>query len=140
MAWLLLLVTAGLAWLLHKKWKKWRKWYVVALVTALLACALASTNLGGWLASLLGGLLGLIGGLIGVSGSLIGAVLMLLFIPAIVYGFWHDRKADKWEVSLLILLPLLFVVASGPVAAHGGGLVTAVSHFGTSGLGYLVHS
>lgn len=138
MAWLLLIFTGGLAWLLHKKWKKWKKWYVVAVVTFLLACALASTVLGAWLAGLMRMLLSFVGGWIDVSGALIGAVLVVLGIPAVVYGFWHDRKADKWETSLLVLLPLLFIVAAGPVAAHGGDLTVAVSNFGRSGLGYLV--
>lgn len=139
MAWLMLIFTGLLMWLLHKKWKKWNKWYIVAATTLLLSCALASTNLGGWLASLLGDLLGFLGGLISISGALIGAILVIPMILAVIYGFVHDRKADKWEISLVILLPLMFVIASGPVAAHGGDLTVAVSHFGSDGLGYLVH-
>ncbi|GAA4672442.1 hypothetical protein [Amycolatopsis dongchuanensis] len=134
MAWLLLIFSTGLLVLLHKKWKKWKKWWVVGIVTALFASSLASTELGGWLAGLLRSLLNLLP----VSGALVAAVLVLLLVPAVVYGFVHDRKADKWEMTALILLPLLFIIASGPVAAHGGDLTDAITGFGSNGLGYLV--
>ena len=135
MAWVLLIFTTGLLVLLHKKWKKWKKWWLVGIVTALFACSFAATQLGGWAAGLLRALLNLIPG---GSGALIAAVLVLLGIPAVIYGFVHDKKADKWEMGVLIALPLLFIIASGPVAAHGGNLTDAVSRFGSSGLGYLV--
>lgn len=134
MAWLLLIFTTGLLVLLHKKWKKWKKWWVVMPATALFACAFAATPLGGWVAGMLRWLLNLLP----VSGALVAAVLILLGIPAATYGFVHDKKADKWEMSVLIALPLLFIIASGPVAAHGGNLTDAISHFGSQGLGYLV--
>lgn len=138
MAWLLCIFAGLVLLLLHKKWKKWKKWFVVAIVTALFACSLAATPLGGWIATLISGLLGLLGGWIGVTGALLAAIAVLVFIPAVIYGFVHDKKADKWEMGGLILLPLLFIIASGPVAAHGGNLTDAVSNFGAHGLSYLV--
>lgn len=140
MAWLLFIFSGLILLLLQKKWKKWRKWWVVAIVTALFAASLAATSLGGWLAGLLASLLGVIAGWIGVTGALLAAVAVLVFIPAVIYGFVHDHKADKWEMTGLILLPLLFIIASGPVAAHGGTLTDAVAGFGSNGLSYLVGS
>ncbi|MPY81397.1 MAG: hypothetical protein GEV04_24010 [Actinophytocola sp.] len=138
MAWLLCIFSGLILLLLQKKWKKWRRWWVVAIVTALFAASLAATSLGGWLAGLLATLLGMVAGWIGVNGALLAAVAVLVFLPAVIYGFVHDHKADTWEMAGLILLPLLFTVASGPVAAHGGTLTDALSNFGAHGLSYLV--
>jgi len=138
MAWLMTIFTGGVLLLLHKKWKKWKKWWVVLVVCTLFACSLAATSLGGWLAGLLASLLGLIGGWISTPGALLGTVLMILGSAAVIYGFVHDRKADKWEQGLLIVLPLLFIISAGPVAAGGGTLTDAVSGFGSQGLAYLV--
>ena len=138
MAWLLFLFSALVLWLLRKKWKKWRKWYIVAIVTGLFACSLASTGLGVWLAGMISSLLSGLAGLFGASGALLAAVLVLVLIPAVIYGFWHDKKADKWEMGCLIALPLLFIIASGPVAAHGGDFTDAITSFGSHGLSYLV--
>lgn len=136
--WLLALVSLGVLLLLHKKWKKWKKWWLVAIVTALFACSFAGTQLGGWTAGLLRALLSLPAGWIGATAALFAAIAVLILIPLVYYGFRHDKKADKWEMAGLILLPLLFIIASGPVAAHGGTLVQAVSQFGSQGLSYLV--
>ncbi|MFC0431037.1 hypothetical protein [Kutzneria buriramensis] len=138
MSWLVCLFAFGMLYLLKKKWKKWRKWWVVAIFAAIGACSFANTNLGAWVAGLLRGLLGIPAGWIGVSAALLAALAVLICIPLVVYGFWHDRKADKPELIGLIMLPLLVIIASGPVAANGAGLVDAVTHFGTSGLSYLV--
>ena len=138
MAWLLCIFSAALLYLLHKKWKAWKKWWVVGIVTALFACSFAATNLGGWAASLLGKLFALLANLIGTSGALLAAVAVLIFIPAVIYGFVKDKKADKWEMTGLIALPLLFIIASGPVAANGGTLTDALTNFGSEGLSYLV--
>lgn len=138
MAWLMTIFAALVLVLLHKKWKKWKKWWLVGIVTALFACSLAATPLGGWLAGLLASLLGWIGGWINTPGALLGAVLVLIGIPAVIYGFVHDKKADKWEMGALILLPLLFIIAAGPVAANGGTLTDAIAGFGSNGLSYLV--
>lgn len=140
MSWLLCLFAFGTLFLLKKKWKKWNKWWVVAIFAALGACSFANTDLGGWAAGLLRSLLGLFGGVIGVSAALLGALAVLICIPMVVYGFVHDRKANKPELIGLIVLPLLFIIASGPVAANGGRLSDAVSHFGSNGLSYLVAS
>jgi hypothetical protein len=138
MTWLLWIASSLVLYLLRKRWKKWRKWWVLAIVTAVFGCSFAGTVLGGWVAGLLRGLLGLPAGWMGITAAAIAAVLVLVLIPLVIYGFVHDRKADKWEMAGLILLPLLFIIASGPVAAHGGTLVDAISKFGTSGLSYLV--
>ncbi|MFI5614714.1 hypothetical protein [Amycolatopsis sp. NPDC051903] len=138
MSWLLAIFTGAVLFLLHKKWKKWNKWFTVGAITALFSCSLAATGLGGFLASLLGDLLSAIARIWGGSGALFAAVLVLIALPAVIYGFVHDKKADRWEMTGLIMLPLLFTIASGPVAAHGGTFSDAVEGFGSQGLSYLV--
>jgi hypothetical protein len=139
LSWLLALLSLGVLFLLHKKWKKWKKWWIVAIVTALFSCSFAGTQLGGWVAGLMRSLLGLPASWMHASAALLATIMVLILIPLVYYGFRHDKKADKWEMAGLILLPLLFIIASGPVAAHGGTLVEAISRFGSQGLGYLVH-
>jgi hypothetical protein len=133
--WMLALLSLGVLFLLHKKWKKWKKWWIVAIVTALFACSFAGTSLGGWLAGVMRSVLGVPAGWIGTTAALLATIAVLILIPTVYYGFRHDKKADKWEMAGLILLPLLFIIASGPVASHGGTLVVAISHFGSQGLG-----
>ncbi|KAA2248684.1 hypothetical protein F0L68_39740 [Solihabitans fulvus] len=138
MSWLLCLFAFGMLFLLKKKWRKWRKWWVVATFAALGACAFANTDLGGWVAGLLRTVLGVPAGWIHTNAALLAALAVLICIPLVVYGFVHDRKADRAELVGLIVLPLLFIIASGPVADHGGRLADAFSSFGRDGLSYLV--
>lgn len=138
MAWLLWIGSTAVLILLHKRWKKWQRWYVIGFFTALAGCSFAATALGGWAASLLGQLLGLPASLMNISAALLAAVAVLICLPLVIYGFVHDKKADKQEMAGLILLPLLVTIASGPVASTGGTFADAVTGFGTRGLSYLV--
>ncbi|PXY16566.1 hypothetical protein [Prauserella muralis] len=137
MAWLLLIFTGVILILLHKQWPKWKKWYVVTFVTALVACSLASTSLGGWLAGLLAQLLGALFGWTGARPALVAALLVVIGILAVAYGL-RDKKANTWEMCCLFMLPLLFIISSGPIAAGGGTFADAVTNFGSQGLGYLI--
>lgn len=138
MSWLLFLAMLFMLIKLQRKWKKWAKWWVVGIVAALAAAAFASTNLGGWTAQLIGRILGFPAGWIDVTPAMLAALVVICLIPVIIYGLVHDKSADKPEIIALFLLPLLFIIASGPVAAGGGTLTEALAGFGSQGLGYLI--
>lgn len=138
MSWLLFAAALFMLIKLQRKWKKWAKWWLVGLVAALAAAAFASTKLGGWAAQLIGKILGFPAGWADVSSAMVAALLVICLIPGIIYGFVHDKSADRPEIVALFLLPLLFIIASGPVAAGGGTLTEALAGFGSQGLGYLI--
>jgi hypothetical protein len=138
LSWLLCLGSVTVLMLLHKKWKKWKKWWIVATVTTLFACSFAGTQLGSWVAGMLQRLLSALTFWTGVPSALYAGLAVLILIPLVYYGFRHDKKANKAEMAGLILLPLLFIIASGPVASHGGTLTDAITNFGNQGLTYLV--
>lgn len=138
MSWLLFAGTLYLLVKLQRKWKKWAKWWVVGLVSALASAAFSMTDLGGWTAHLIGKILSFPAGLINATAALVAGLIVLCLIPGIIYGFVHDKSADKPEIVALFLLPLMFIIASGPVADGGGTLTEAVNDFGSQGLGYLI--
>lgn len=138
MEWLLLLFVLGMLWILKKR-KKLKKWYVVITLTALGAAAFAQTPLGAWVASrVLGGVLRVPARWMGAPTAGLAATLMLLLIVIVVYDIIKDHKADKPAVLGVFVLPLLFLIAAGPVAGNGARLTQAVAAVATSGYSALV--
>jgi hypothetical protein len=127
----------GMLFLINRR-KKAKKWWLVAAFAVLGGCALANTILGTWVAQGIGWLCAIPAGWFATGASLVAAVFMLLLIFAVCYDIGIDHKADKVALAGLIVLPLLFIVASGPVAGGGNRLAYAFTNFGAHGLGYLV--
>lgn len=123
--------------LLHKKLKKWCRWYVVLPLALVGAAALANTTLGRWAANGLEGLVGLLAGAIGMSTPLLATGLMLILLALVLYGYIHDRKADRTEIIGTFVLPLLFLIATGPIAGAGSTFFDSIAAVGTSAFGGL---
>lgn len=139
MSYFVAIVSFALAMLLMKKWDKWRKWWLIAPLIIIGSGAFANTSLGAWLADALGGILAMPASLIdGMSASLIATALVMILAPLVVYGYVHDKKADTPEMVGTIALPLLFLVATGPLAAQGAGLFDSAAALGTNMFGGLV--
>lgn len=137
MSYFVAIVCFGLTLMLHKKWNKWNKWWVVAPLVVIGSGAFANTGLGAWVAGLLGGLLGLPASWMNASASLLATAGVIILLPMVVYGYIHDHQADKKEMLGTVALPLLFIVAAGPLAAQGAGFFDSAAAIGTSLFGGL---
>jgi hypothetical protein len=139
-AFLLFLFVIGM-WVILRRRKKLKKWYVVAPLVALGACAFASTRPGAWAANLIANILTIPASWARspvVNASSVAAVLGLILIAGVGYDLFRDHKADKFVLVGLAVLPLIFIIASGPIAGGGRTFTEAISNFGSTGFGYLV--
>jgi hypothetical protein len=138
MSWIVLLTAVGLLLVLRGRSKPSWLWAVNAALAAIAGAALVETGLGSWLMGLLTSLAGWVAGLVGTSAALVAGVAMLLLTVMVVLDIAADRKADKVAILSLLVLPMLFVVAGGPVADGGSQLVASIHDLGTGLLGPLV--
>jgi hypothetical protein len=133
MAWVTLLFIVALWFILKKKTKALKKWYVVSILFAIFSVSLAQTIVGGWLVA---GLRWLIGLTRLPIGALAGALVLLALI-VLVADIWKDKKADKLAQVAILLLPILFVVAAGPIAPTGRNLTDSFANISANGLAFL---
>lgn len=131
------IVCFALALMLNKKWSKWNKWWIVAPLIVIGSGAFANTSAGAWVAGLLGDLIGFPASWIDASASLLATAAVIILIPTVVYGYVHDHKADKKEMVGTFALPLLFIVAAGPLAVQGATFFDSVAAIGTNLFGGL---
>lgn len=123
----------GLLLVLRKRNKIPALWAVRGALALLGGSALAETGLGGWIAGLVTGLAGWVSGVVGGgSATLFVGVVMLILAVITVYDVAIDRKVDKPAMTGLILLPILFLAAAGPLASAGLSLTGAVNQLGVS--------
>lgn len=106
----------ALFWIIKKKAKKDLKWWLKGLLFMIFAASFANTRLGGWVAQQLGRLLGLPAGWVGATGALLATCVLLLLMVVVFFDIKRDRKMDGPAVAAVILIPLLALVALGPVA------------------------
>lgn len=132
MSYFVAIVCFALALLLNKKWGKWNKWWLVAPLVIIGSGAFANTEAGAWVAGLLGDLIGFPASWMGASASLLATAAVIILIPMVVYGYIHDHRADKTEMAGTVLLPLLFIVAAGPLAVQGATLFDSAAAIGTN--------
>lgn len=114
-----------------------RLWFVPPALLLIGSASLANTGLGAWVAGLIGAVIAWPAGLIGVSAAAAIVVVGLLLLVATVFDL-KDRNADGIAKTGLILLPILAIAASGPLAASGAGLFDQVANAGTNGLTSLI--
>lgn len=101
-------------------------WIIRLLTAVLLGCGIAgaASGIGGGIRSVLG-----------VYG--VGVVMLIaLLVIAIDVGVKHE--SNKAAIGALILLPMLFVAASGPLANAGEQITTTVNGKTESGLSNLL--
>lgn len=137
---LMIAITAfGLLWLLHKKHAHGKWVFAVNATLALIGGAfLAETILGAWGAGIATLLAGWVAGWIGTSG---GVVLGAVVLVGTVWALWallKDRTADRPEIVWLVVLPVLFLAAGGPIAENGSQLLGAVQQMGAASIGSLI--
>lgn len=113
MSWIVLILAAGLMWLISKSgWLMKQKWIFVpqALLAFTVGAALSEIEPGRWI----GGIFGWVTGLFDrwMPAALLAAVLVVLGFVAAVFKLL-DKDADKTELALLVLLPSLAIAASG---------------------------
>ena len=138
MSWVIAVVSFVLLAMLRKRSKPSFLWIIVAALAAIGGAAFFATGLGGWVTGLSAGLLGWLGGLFGASATQLAGGVVLILVIAIVLDIAVDRRADRVAVAGLIALPMLIVIASGPVANGVSEFYEAVGTAGESSVGRLV--
>lgn len=138
MGWLITLTAVGLLLILRKRSNPRWLWMVKAALAAFAGAGLAETGLGAWLAGVLRSLGGWVGGVFGAPAGPTLSVLALLIAVVVVLDIAVDHKADRAAIAGLILLPLLFVGAAGPVADGGSQLFAAIHGAAAAALGPLI--
>lgn len=127
--WFMLGFLGALYWLLKKKSSLLSKWWVTLILFLLFGIFIAQTIVGGWIGSMMRS----ISGWMGMSvGAVAGAILVLALVT-IYLDCRHDKKADALAKISVVLLPLLFVFAAGPIAPTGRNLTDALSNLFTHG-------
>lgn len=113
-------------------------WFVAPALLLMATCSLANTGLGAWIAhTIIGGLLGLLGGAFGISTSLLAGGIALIMLAGAVIDLW-DKKPDGFAKTAIIALPLLVILAAGPVASTAGGLFDSIAGVGHNGIAALI--
>lgn len=120
------------------KWAE-KAWFLRPLMLLTCAASLANTIIGIWGARLISGILGLVGGWFGASAALLAGVVGLLLLVGTALDL-KDKRPDGIAKTGLIVLPVLAMVASGPLAAQGLGLFDSLAQAGGSALGSMIGS
>lgn len=129
------IAAGGLYIILGRKLGAWaaRVWFLRPVLLLICSASLASTIVGVWAARLAGGVLGWIGGLVGASAALLAGVVGLLLLVGTALDL-KDRRPDGIAKSGLIALPVLAMIASGPLASIGTGLFDQIAGAGATAL------
>ncbi|MEV3927034.1 hypothetical protein [Actinomadura coerulea] len=112
-------------------------WFLRPAMLLICAASLANTVLGVWSAKVTGGLLGWVGGWFGASAALLAGVVGLLLLVGTALDL-KDKRPDGIAKTGLITLPILVMVASGPLAAQGAGLFDSIAQAGANGLSTMI--
>lgn len=114
-----------------------KAWFLRPTLLLICAASLANTIIGIWVARLFGGVLGWAGGLFGASGALLAGVVGLLLLLGTALDL-KDKRPDGIAKTGLVLLPILAMVATGPLAAQGLGLFDSIAQAGQTGLSTMI--
>lgn len=114
-----------------------KAWFLRPLMLLICAASLANTVIGVWGARLFAGVLGWAGGLFGASAALLAGVVGLLLLVGTALDL-KDKRPDGIAKTGLVLLPILAMVASGPLAVQGSGLFDSIAQAGATGLGTMI--
>lgn len=137
--WYLICIAAfGLLWAVNKR-NKLQKWWLVAGLCFIGSAAFANTSIGGWIATnVLGWVLSIPAGWFNVGAAVLATILLLILAVIICYDIGHDKKTDKAALGGLFALPLMAIIAVGPLAGGATTLFDAVANFGSTGVSTLV--
>lgn len=113
-------------------------WIIKPMLAAMGAASFANTGFGGTVAGWMLGALGWVGSWFGISGPVVAGILVVALALVVVLDILFDRVANGPAIGSLFVLPLLFLVAAGPIAASGQTISDNVARAGTSSVGRLV--
>lgn len=102
-------------------------WWLVPTLAVMGGASLSATFIGKWAAERINNFIGPL---------LVGAVVLIL-IASIVFDL-RDRKADKTARIGLIVLPILFMAGSGPLAELGNSVSGGISQAAAASIGALL--
>lgn len=138
MNWVIAVVCFGVLAILWKRSKPKWLWIIAVILAAFGGAAFFATAVGGWVTGVMAGFLGWVGGWFGATATLMAGAIALITVVVVILDVLADRNASRGALLGLILLPMLFVIASGPVAAGGTTFYDAVNRAATSSVGRLV--
>lgn len=106
---------------------KYIHWVLVPGLALIGGSCFAATGPGAWIAQKLGS---------AVGPLLIGAISLILMF--VIYLDLRDKKADKTARFGLMILPILFIAGTGPLADLGQTATSGVAEFGAASIGRLI--
>lgn len=119
-------------------------WFLPFLCLVLAVTALAYAPLPfGWgsigelLAAVVGTAFGWIGTWIGTSSAVIAGALLVLVIVFGLVDLLKDKKPDGFAKLMVFAVPVLVLIASGPVVGGVSGVVDNLSTFGPDMVAHL---
>lgn len=112
-------------------------WVVNALLALIGGAFLAASFVGPWLTDLAAALAGFVGGWVGTSAAIVAGAAVLVMMVIIVLDL-SDGTADGTALAGLVLLPILFGIAAGPIAENGQNLAPAVREMGDASIGRMI--
>lgn len=116
-------------------------WWLRPSLLFMFSASLAATWLGELLAGWLGGLFDWITDLfdVGAGGELIAGALLVLMVLGTVLDL-KDKKPDGFAKTGLIMIPLLALIAAGPIASGTRDLTGKVSDGAENGVTSIIGS
>ena len=112
-------------------------WFLRPAMLLICSASLANTIVGVWAARLAGGGLGWAGELLGMSAATAAGVVGLLLLVGTALDL-KDHRPDGIAKTGLIVLPVLVMVATGPLAASGSGLFDSLAAGASTALASLI--
>lgn len=138
MDWVIAVTCFALMAILRKRSKPKFLWLIMVFLALVGGALFFTTGLGDWLTGLFAAVLGWFSGLFGASATQVAGGLVLLAVVVAFLDIVVDRRADKYAISALIFLPMLAVIAGGPIADAVTALSTSVQTVGHTTLGALI--
>lgn len=113
--------------------------FVPFALLAIGVTTLANTIIVTWpVANVVAPIFGWVGGWFGVSGATVAGVVFVLLAIAALLDILNDFDPEGIAMTAVIVLPVLALVAVGPLAAAGSGLFDSISEAGSQALTNLV--
>ena len=123
------LIIPGFFYAIYRQVKKRDKihWLIPPLLLFLTSATFAAGPAGRWVMDLVAKVLGGMGLAVGLVSSL----AIILLVLGIVLDL-RDKKADRFARTALVLVPLVAILAAGPIAEAVNGITNGVSDTGNA--------
>lgn len=137
-AWLLTLSCLALLLVIWKMNRPKFIWAVKPIIAGFAAACFTYTNWGRPVANAILWFLGMVGGWFGIAGGVVAAGLIVVAIVVIWRDIAVDRVANNPAIVSIAALPLLALIAVGPIADAVQGATGNVARAGQSSIGRLI--